>query len=135
VQAVEPGGQVEHRAVAVAVDLDALAHQVPVLVGLAEHEDQAHHERQGEPPPQPVHVAPLGPEHAHLAGDGRQHEDRGERQRVRQVQHLVCSAHSSWPFTVARIEKYIANRAAKNMSSLESQMIVPTLTILGLVNE
>src|SRR5690242_3177448 len=31
----------------------------------------------------------------------------------------------------ARIVKYDANRAAKNISSLESQMIVPTLTMLG----
>src|SRR5215831_4782890 len=33
------------------------------------------------------------------------------------------------------MEKYIAKSAAKNISSLESQTIVPTLTILGLVNE
>ncbi|GAA5184058.1 hypothetical protein GCM10023322_24690 [Rugosimonospora acidiphila] len=33
------------------------------------------------------------------------------------------------------MEKYIANKAAKNMSSLESQTIVPTLTMLGLVRE
>ena len=31
----------------------------------------------------------------------------------------------------ARIVKYDANSAAKNISSLESQMIVPTLTMLG----
>jgi hypothetical protein len=36
---------------------------------------------------------------------------------------------------VARIEKYMANSAAKNISSLESHTIVPTLTMLGLVNE
>src|SRR3954470_643194 len=30
-----------------------------------------------------------------------------------------------------RIVKYDANRAAKNISSLDSQMIVPTLTMLG----
>jgi hypothetical protein len=33
------------------------------------------------------------------------------------------------------MEKYIANSAAKNMSSLESHTIVPTLTMLGLVSE
>src|SRR3954470_3754304 len=33
------------------------------------------------------------------------------------------------------IVKYIANRAAKNMSSLDSQTIVPTLTVLGRVRE
>jgi hypothetical protein len=31
--------------------------------------------------------------------------------------------------------KYIANRPAKNMSSLESQTIVPTLTRFGRVKE
>ncbi len=41
----------------------------------------------------------------------------------------VFSAHSSG--LTARIVKYDANRAAKNISSLESQMIVPTLTMLG----
>ncbi len=35
----------------------------------------------------------------------------------------------------ARMEKYIANSAAKNMSSLESQTIVPTLTMFGRVRE
>src|SRR5689334_17456178 len=33
------------------------------------------------------------------------------------------------------MEKYIANRAAKNISSLESHTMVPTLTMLGLVSE
>src|SRR5690242_19316430 len=41
----------------------------------------------------------------------------------------VDSAHSSG--LTARIVKYDANSAAKNISSLESQMIVPTLTMLG----
>ena len=41
----------------------------------------------------------------------------------------VCCAHSSGP--TARIVKYIANSAAKNISSLESHTIVPTLTMLG----
>jgi hypothetical protein len=31
--------------------------------------------------------------------------------------------------------KYIANRPAKNMSSLESQTMVPTLTMFGRVRE
>src|SRR5204863_6085410 len=47
----------------------------------------------------------------------------------------VCSGHMVWPGTDARMAKYIANRAAKNISSLESQTIVPTLTMLGLVRE
>src|SRR5919112_625963 len=35
----------------------------------------------------------------------------------------------------ARAVKYMANRPAKNISSLESQMIVPTLTRFGRVRE
>src|SRR6476660_5801318 len=45
----------------------------------------------------------------------------------------VCSFHSSG--AAARMEKYIAKSAAKNISSLESHTIVPTLTMLGLVSE
>ncbi|GAB2940157.1 hypothetical protein GCM10027280_30690 [Micromonospora polyrhachis] len=33
------------------------------------------------------------------------------------------------------MEKYIANNAAKNISSLESHTIVPTLTMFGRVSE
>ena len=46
---------------------------------------------------------------------------------------LRCSvycAHTSGPWT-ARTVKYIANRAAKNISSQDSQTMVPTLTMLG----
>src|SRR5438270_6509116 len=35
----------------------------------------------------------------------------------------------------ARAVKYMANSPAKNISSLASQMIVPTLTMFGLVRE
>ena len=35
----------------------------------------------------------------------------------------------------ARTVKYIANRPAKNISSLDSQTIVPTLTMFGRVSE
>src|SRR5215207_6435899 len=35
----------------------------------------------------------------------------------------------------ARAVKYMANSPAKNISSLESQMIVPTLTMFGRVKE
>src|SRR3954467_3520267 len=35
----------------------------------------------------------------------------------------------------ARAVKYMAKRPAKNISSLESQMIVPTLTMFGRVKE
>jgi hypothetical protein len=41
-----------------------------------------------------------------------------------------------WPAPcTAFVVKYIAKRAAKNMSSLDSQTIVPTLTMLGRVKE
>ena len=43
----------------------------------------------------------------------------------------VRFAHSSG--STPRIVKYIANRPAKNMSSLESQTIVPTETMFGRV--
>src|SRR3954471_23443233 len=36
---------------------------------------------------------------------------------------------------IARIVKYMANSAAKNISSLESQTMVPTLTTLGLIRD
>ncbi|GIF11813.1 hypothetical protein Ate01nite_18450 [Actinoplanes teichomyceticus] len=45
----------------------------------------------------------------------------------------MCFSHSSG--AAARMEKYMANNAAKNMSSLESHTMVPTLTMLGLVSE
>ncbi|GHJ13972.1 hypothetical protein TPA0908_19670 [Micromonospora sp. AKA38] len=45
----------------------------------------------------------------------------------------MCFSHCSG--AAARIEKYIANSAAKNMSSLESHTIVPTLTMFGRVRE
>ena len=57
-----------------------------------------------------------------------------EGQRVRDVQHLGVLLPLLRQ-SAARIEKYIANSAAKNMSSLESHTIVPTLTMLGLVSE
>ena len=53
---------------------------------LAEHEDRAHHQREREPAAQLVDVAALGGEHADLAGHRVQHQDRGEDQRVRDVE-------------------------------------------------
>src|SRR5215471_8851440 len=38
-----------------------------------------------------------------------------------------------WPLSTERIVKYIANSAAKNISSLDSQIMVPTLTRFGLL--
>src|SRR5664279_4606298 len=43
---------------------------------------------------------------------------------------LVASCQTAGPWT-ARIVKYIAKRAAKNISSEESQTMVPTPTTLG----
>src|SRR5580704_6368833 len=40
---------------------------------------------------------------------------------------------SPWPLSTDLMVKYIANRAAKNISSEESQMMVPTLTRFGLL--
>ncbi|GGL04297.1 hypothetical protein GCM10014719_03100 [Planomonospora parontospora subsp. antibiotica] len=40
-----------------------------------------------------------------------------------------------WPRLTDRMVKYIANSAAKNMSSEDSQTIVPTLTRSGLLDE
>jgi hypothetical protein len=45
------------------------------------------------------------------------------------LSRLVSSAHR--PGFTARSVKYIANRPAKNMSSLESQTMVPTATMFG----
>ena len=52
---------------------------------------------------------------------------------------MICSPSGSFigqllPCT-DRTVKYIANRPAKNISSLESHTMVPTLTMFGLVSE
>src|SRR5918992_1266067 len=43
----------------------------------------------------------------------------------------ACGHSPPWAFVTERIVKYIANSAAKNMSSDDNQTIVPTLTRLG----
>ncbi len=43
--------------------------------------------------------------------------------------------HPSTGLALARATKYIANKPAKNISSLDSQTIVPTLTMLGRLSE
>ena len=48
---------------------------------------------------------------------------------------LRCAPPTALAESAARIEKYIANSAAKNISSLESHTMVPTLTMLGRVSE
>src|SRR5436305_9397965 len=40
-----------------------------------------------------------------------------------------------WSMCAARTVKYIANSPAKNISSLDSHTMVPTLTMFGLVRE
>src|SRR5437667_8635057 len=40
---------------------------------------------------------------------------------------------SPWPLSTERMVKYIANNAAKNMSSEDSHTMVPTLTRFGLL--
>ena len=47
----------------------------------------------------------------------------------------VGSVIGQSPGCTARIVKYMANRPAKNISSLESQTMVPTLTMFGRVSE
>jgi hypothetical protein len=48
------------------------------------------------------------------------------------LRNSVDSSQIAGPCT-ARVVKYIAKRAAKNINSLESHTIVPTATTLGLV--
>src|SRR3954451_3571695 len=86
VQAVEARGQVEDRPVAGGRDGVAVVDLHPVLVRLAEHEEQAHEEGDDEPAAQLEDVAPLGGEHAPLAGEAGGHEDDRERRRVAEAQ-------------------------------------------------
>ena len=76
VQAVEAGREVEDRAVAALAMVEALVHELAVLVGLADDEDRAHDQREDVPAAQAVDVTALGGEHAELAGHRRRHEDR-----------------------------------------------------------
>ena len=48
------------------------------------------------------------------------------------VDGIVMGQSVEW---IERTVKYMANRPAKNISSLESQTIVPTLTTFGRVRE
>ena len=45
--------------------------------------------------------------------------------------HMVVAPGSAAAFVISRSEKYAANNAAKNISSLASQMMVPTETASG----
>ena len=143
VQPVEAGRQEEHRAVAGGRDRVAVVDLQRVLTRLAGDEDQAHEEREGEPAAQLVDVAALGREHAVLAGHAGEHQHDRERQGVERdaVPRSRLMALPSgrrigqscgW---AERTVKYIANRPAKNISSLESQTMVPTLTMFGRVSE
>src|SRR5690606_7342341 len=64
--------------------------------------------------------------------------DEATRMRVNGSENATFSsgcfsAHSSG--AAARVDKNIANRPAKNMSSLESHTIVPTLVMFGRLSE
>jgi hypothetical protein len=48
-----------------------------------------------------------------------------------ELSHSVSTPGAAAAVVTDRIVKYAAKRAAKNISSLESQTIVPTLTMLG----
>src|SRR6266545_2171064 len=56
-------------------------------------------------------------------------------QRARSISLPSGSCIGQCSECTERIVKYMANRPAKNMSSLDSQMIVPTLTRFGRVSE
>src|SRR3954454_9964417 len=99
VEAVEAGGQVEHRAVRRAGDGGVFLDQRGVLRHLARDEDRAHdigeHEPLAQPPAARVveravaaHLAALGGEHTELAGHRRQHQDRGVDRGERDVELL-----------------------------------------------
>jgi hypothetical protein len=87
-----------------------LVHLQPVLIRLSQYEDQAHHEGDAEPPAERVDIAFLGREDVSFVP--------GQSFRL-----------------FARTVKYIANRPAKNINSLDSQTMVPTLTRFGRVRE
>src|SRR5882757_2684831 len=87
VQAVEAGGQIERRAVRVRTERDpVLLDQVRVLEDLTADEHRAHHEGHDEPRAQLLHVAALGGEDAHLAGERGEHQDRRVHRGERDVQ-------------------------------------------------
>ena len=146
VQPVEPGGDVEHRAVVAGRQGQVLlADQVEVLVALAAGRSTgpsgtsarttraAPSASGGRSTGRAADLAALDREHAHLAGHagGQQHQgvDRGQRRGPG-----CTGGHGSpRPLSTERIVKYMANSAAKNISSEDSQMMVPTLTRFGLL--
>ena len=75
----------------------------------------------------------FGGEHAHLAGERRRDQHQRHRDRLNQVQlgGVRGPVAAAW----ARAVKYIANSPAKNISSLDSHTMVPTLTMLGRFSE
>ena len=97
VDAVEAGGEEEHRPVGRVGDGHALLNEGGVLQGLAADEDRAHDVGQDEPlsqapladlrqAPLAADLAALGGEDAQLAGHRGQHQDRGEGQRQRHLE-------------------------------------------------
>lgn len=63
-----------------------MRHQVAILVGLAQNEEQAHQECDHIPAAQPEDVAAFGREHAHLAGERRGNQDQRDRDGLVQIQ-------------------------------------------------
>ena len=47
------------------------------------------------------------------------------------LSHSVSAPGAAWELVTLRMVKYAANRAAKNINSEASQMIVPTATMSG----
>ena len=95
--AVEAGGDVEHRTVGVTVERDARLVELGVLQHLAGHEDRAEQVGEGVPLAhapladleklaRAVRDAVLGLEHAELTPHGRDHEDRRVDGRERDIE-------------------------------------------------
>src|SRR5581483_7253044 len=112
VQAVEAGGQVEHRAVGAARDRGAVADQVVVLVPMPQYEEEAHQKRHHIPAPQAEHVAALSGEHAHLTGERRR--DQHKRHRTAWYRFSSVGGGGQFGSAWALAVKYIANSPAKN---------------------
>src|SRR5690625_4079728 len=100
VQRVEAGHDVEDRAVRAGGDRHPVADEFGVLEDLAGDEEGAHEVGEDEPllhaPPAQIpqrtgaaRLEAFGGEHAELGGHRARHEDQGDRQRPRDVEHRV----------------------------------------------
>src|SRR6266545_4879361 len=141
VQSVEPGGQEEDRAVVTGLQRDAVLDQGEVLVTLAADEVKAHQEREHVPFAQPP-AAMLKTEPVRLIWPRSTANTPSWQVTLDSSSTVVFTAASDrfrfacgqgWfrPLSTERIVKYMANSAAKNISSEDSQTMVPTLTRFG----